>query len=239
MLPSPPPALLQIDLGEAARGAGIRAAFTTRVAGNLGLDVGDDPGAVQALRSGLREWAGSPVYFADHVHGTRVLDPGLVEASGSEPVGDAWCASAPVALGVLAADCLPVLFYDPSAQVVGAAHAGRVGLFAGVLTATVARMRERGARRIEAVIGPRICGACYEVSAELAETATAAGHEVGRSRWATPALNLPTLAIDELEQLDVSVRDLGWCTWEDPRFFSHRSGDRSEGRHAGLIVMTK
>ncbi len=72
-----------------------------------------------------------------------------------------------LAVAVRVADCVPVLFADPDAGVVAAAHAGRVGLGAGVLPATVARMAELGAARITAWIGPHICGDCYEVPADL------------------------------------------------------------------------
>lgn len=231
----PAPALIPVDLGRAASAAGIRAAFTTRAAGNLGLDVGDDPGAVHARRSGLRDWAGVEVSFAHHVHGSSVLAGGAEHRA--EPVGDAWCADVPCAVGVLAADCLPVLFADPAQRVIGAAHAGRVGLLDGVLEAAVGRMGDLGARDISAVIGPSICGKCYEVSPELADEALARGFEVGVSRWGTPALDLPSIARGKLEDLGVGVTSFGACTLEDPRFFSHRSSDRFDGRQGGLIVM--
>src|SRR5699024_12180484 len=105
-----------------------------------------------------------------------------------DPCGDAWCAEVPAGLGVLAADCLPVLFADPTTGTIGAAHAGRVGLLDGVLAATVDQMRRRGAREILAVIGPAICGRCYEVSPELARDVEIGRAHVGRSRWGTPAL---------------------------------------------------
>ena len=241
MISSPDPAFLEVDLGAAAREAGIVAGFTTRAAGNLALDVGDDPARVHARREVVAALTGRGVDFAHHVHGTRVLDPQSLdvtprEDAAREPDGDAWCAQAPAGLGVLAADCLPVLLADPGAGVIGAAHAGRVGLLSGVLTATIDRMRRRGAREILAVIGPAICGRCYEVSPELAADVAAAGIPVGVSRWGTPALDLPAIAERELRGLGADVRTLGWCTLEDPRFFSHRSAARGGGRHAGVIT---
>jgi len=238
---SPAPAFLEVDLGAACREAGIVAGFTTRAAGNLALDVGDDPARVHARREVVAALAGRGVEFAHHVHGTRVLDPHRPEASAREdpipdPCGDAWCAEAPAGLGVLAADCLPVLFADPTTGTIGAAHAGRVGLLAGVLAATVAQMRRRGAREILAVIGPAICGRCYEVSPELARDVSALGVRPGRSHWGTPALDLPEIAERQLRGLGVDGRTLGWCTREDPRFFSHRSATRSGGRQAGVIA---
>lgn len=231
----PLPAILQLDLGPDARTAGIRAAFTTRAAGNLGLHVGDDAGAVHARRASLRHWAGQEVAFARHNHGTTILEgqrPG-----GSTPSGDGWCASGPTAFAVIAADCLPILLHDASARVIAAVHAGRAGLLAGVVRESIAQMRRRGAERISAIIGPAICGECYEVSPELAGAVRARGLPVTTSRWGTPALDLPGIATRELIDLGASVARYGTCTLEDPRFFSHRSSDRMDGRHGALIVM--
>ncbi len=229
------PSLLPVNLGEAARAAGIRAAFTTRAAGNLALDVGGPADRVHASRGALREWAGGPVRFAHHVHGVAVLDPSLPR--DGDPTGDAWATAAPAALGVLAADCLPVLLFDPAARVIGAAHAGRVGVLSGVLTSTVNAMRALGAGGIHALVGPAICGSCYEISPEMARELVRAGVAVGTSRWGTPSIDLPRIAAAELHAQGVNVTLSGWCTREDPRFFSHRSPDRAGGRHAGLIAM--
>lgn len=231
--------LLEVDLGADAGAAGIRAAFTTRAAGNLGLDVPDDPVAVRSRRARLRQWARAPIHFAEQVHGTGVLTPaatGPPPAAGSDPMGDAWWAKEPAALAVHAADCLPVLFFDAHTRIIGAAHAGRVGLLAGVLEHTVSAMRMGGAEAIEAVIGPAICGDCYEISSSMATDLAGAGVPVATSRWGTPALNLPAIARAVLTGCGVDVRDLHICTRTDERFFSHRSTDRSGGRHAGLIV---
>ncbi|NMN00201.1 copper oxidase [Bifidobacterium sp. DSM 109958] len=77
-----------------------------------------------------------------------------------------------IALGMFAADCLPVLMADPEAGVIGAAHCGRRGLERGVIGATVDLMKLKGAdpSRIVATLGPRICGDCYEVGDEIAES---------------------------------------------------------------------
>ena len=86
--------------------------------------------------------------------------------------GDAQVTTKPgVALGVFAADCLPVLLADPVAGVIAAAHCGRKGLVAGVIGETVAMMRHKGAdpARIVATLGPAICGDCYETGDEIAD----------------------------------------------------------------------
>ena len=75
---------------------------------------------------------------------------------------------------MLVADCTPVLLADPEAGVVGAVHAGRPGMVSGIVDVAVARMRELGARDISAVVGPSVCGRCYEVPEELRAAAAAA-----------------------------------------------------------------
>ena len=76
-----------------------------------------------------------------------------------------------VALGMFAADCLPVLMADPEAGVIGAAHCGRRGLQKGVIGATIEKMVSKGAQpeRIVATLGPCICGDCYEGGGDIAE----------------------------------------------------------------------
>lgn len=238
-LSASPPPFVPAGFDNHVRAAGIRAAFTTRAAGNLGLHVGDDRAAVYGRRAEVAAWAGRPVHFARHVHGVTVLEAPSHQHTPDEgePVGDGWCAAAPAALAVLAADCVPVLFADPAARVIAAAHAGRVGLFGGMLDATVAAMRTRGAKNIHAVIGPAICGSCYEVSPAMANDAARAGFPVGTSRWGTPSIDLPGIAAQELQALGVQVQTTAWCTLEDQRFFSHRSADRAGGRHAGIITL--
>ncbi len=74
-----------------------------------------------------------------------------------------------MALAVLVADCVPVLLADPVARLIGAAHAGRPGLAAGVVPALFVAMTKAGAdpARMQAMVGPSICGACYEVPAQM------------------------------------------------------------------------
>lgn len=141
-----------------------------------------------------------------------------------------------VALCVLVGDCVPVLFADDRAGVIGAAHAGRVGLDAGVLVATVRRMRELGASAITAWIGPHICGACYEVPEQMRdEIASRLPGAYATTSWGTPALDLGQAAERQLRQLDCQVHRRDPCTRTEPALYSHRrDGDRA-GRLAGLV----
>lgn len=234
--------LLEVDLG-----VGVRAGFTIRAGGvgigrfssaNLSEMVGDEPRAVTINRARLAAWAGAPVGWHRQIHGTAVA-----AADEDQRAADAVIGGAGQPVAVLVADCLPVLLADPDVPVVAAAHAGRRGLAAGVLQATVAAMLARGARpdRIRAVVGPGICGRCYEVPAAMQyEVATAVPGTASLTRAGTTALDLPNGALTLLRDLGVGrVVDLGICTAEDPRFFSHR-GDggtvRPTGRSAGIAV---
>ncbi len=182
---------------------------------------------------------GVPLLTVHQVHGDRVL---TVDAA-TDPVAlaaeqaDALVTTVPgVALAVRVADCLPVLFADAAAGVVGAAHAGRVGLAAGVLPATVARLVDLGATRITAWIGPHICGGCYEVPAPLQDEFGAVHPAaVARTSWGTPSLDLGAAAQAQLGALGCTVVRVDPCTRTTPTLHSYRrDGDRS-GRQAGLV----
>ncbi|MCV2393416.1 polyphenol oxidase family protein [Actinotalea sp. M2MS4P-6] len=226
---------LEVDLGP-----GVRAGFSTVELGNLGLAVGDDPDAVARRRRLVAQWAGGPVAWAHQVHGTAVH---LALAGGDDVAScDALVGTGPVGLAVQVADCVPVLLADAAAGVVGAAHAGRRGLVAGVVDAAVRAMHAAGATRIRAVVGPAICGACYEVPAELRDEVEAAVPGTSSTTsWGTPALDLPGAVVALLAARGVAVDDVGLCTRTDPRFYSHRGagqGAGPAGRIAGVVRLT-
>ncbi len=248
--------VLEVDLG-----AGVRAGFTTRAGGvspqpwdslNLGLGVHDDAARVRENRGRAAGWLGRRAHFATQVHGTGVAvveEARDVVAAGADPVDTVGEADGLVGVdgagvGVLVADCVPVLLADVVARVVGAVHAGRRGLAAGVVPATVRAMARAGAdpSRVRAVVGPSACGACYEVPAtmrdELAATRPAAW---STTSWGTAALDLPAGVAADLAASGVGdVRRTGVCTLEDERFYSHRRAARSgttTGRFAGLVAL--
>jgi len=251
-------------------GPGVRAGFTTRAGGvsvgrHAGLDlaahVGDDVSAVRENRALLAAWAGAPVRFARQVHGTEVATvPAAVDGHGApdrnehgaaaagpgpegvaEPEADALVTSqAGVPVGVLVADCLPVLLADPEARVAGVAHAGRRGLLAGVLPRVVQAMTDAGARpgSIRATVGPAAGGCCYEVPADMQEEAVAALPELrATTTWGTPALDLCAGAVAQLRALGLgAVTAAGRCTIEDESFYSYRRSGQT-GRFAGVVVL--
>ena len=144
-------------------------------------------------------------------------------------------------LGVLVADCMPVLLADATAGVIGAVHAGRRGLAGGVLQAAVAAMQSLGAApaRTSAVIGPAICGRCYEVPAPMRDEVETTVPGTAASTWqGTSSLDLPAGAAAVLAQAGIAaVRSVDICTLEDDRFYSYRRDGHQTGRFAGVVVL--
>ncbi|MFL6238411.1 MAG: peptidoglycan editing factor PgeF [Actinomycetes bacterium] len=227
----------------------VRTLFTTRRTGasvppydeaNLGDHVGDDPAAVRINRIALETRLGAPIVWMDQVHGNdvAVVDAARVTAV---PGVDALVTTQPnIGLGVLVADCVPVLLADANANIVAAAHVGRRGLVAGTAARAVDAMRERGAPpvRIEAWLGPAICGKCYEVPAAMqAEVEAAAPGSAVRTRAGTPGVELRAALRRQLHGVGVStIHDVGPCTAESTEHYSFRR-DGVTGRFAGVIVL--
>jgi YfiH family protein len=233
-------------------------AFTDRFGGvsgspyaelNLALDDGDDPVArAENLRRVVTDFApdlvSSPGFSMDtnvaqlrQVHGAAVDVVDDRRGSGALPEADAMVATDPATMLVVrVADCVPVLLADPDAGVIGAAHAGRPGLAAGVAVAAVARMQDLGARDLIAWLGPRICGACYEVPAEMqAEVGALVPEAVATTSWGTPSLDIGAGVRAQLEALGIRVVDVGRCTRESDDLYSYRRDGTRAGRFAGLI----
>jgi hypothetical protein len=246
-----------IELLDAGLLTGVVGAFTTRAGGvstsrwqglNLGLHVDDEPRQVLANRDLLGRALGAGwVNFPSQVHGAGVLVVDRDRAGrrritrGGAPGVDALVtALAGVAIGVLVADCLPVLLADPVNRVVGAAHAGRRGLAAGVLQAAIEAMVGLGGdpATTQAVIGPAICGRCYEVPAQMRDEVEAlVPGTATQTRQGTPGLDLPAGAAAVLSAAGVAcVSDLGICTAEDERVYSYRR-DGVTGRFAGVVML--
>ncbi len=221
-------AWVEVDLGP-----GVRAGFTTVEAGNLSLVVGD-PGTAAEARARLAERIGAPLAWPVQVHGASVHLVG----SFDQEVGaaDALVTCGDQGLAVLVADCVPVLLASSDGAVVAAVHAGRRGVVAGVVPAAVQAMVDQGARRegIRAVIGPAVCGRCYEVPPALAaEVETAVPGTRSATSWGSDSLDLPRGVAAQLGAAGVrEVTDLQLCTLTDPRFFSHR-GHVADGQVAG------
>ena len=191
---------------------------------------------------------------ADHlltlhqVHSATAL---RVNAAFAErPEADAMVTATPgLALGVLTADCQPVLFADPQAGVIGAAHAGWKGARDGILEATVAAMEALGARRarIAAVIGPTISQAAYEVGHDFAQGFLDEDPDNARffanGPAGKPMFDLPGYGLHCLRAAGVGWAEwTGHCTYRDPeRFYSFRRtthlGEADYGRLISVICL--
>lgn len=205
---------------------------------NLGSRVGDDPAAVVVNRAALATALGlapDRLVFLHQVHGADVVT--VTGPVADEPPADAIVTAEPgLAIAVLAADCVPVLLADPVAGLIGAAHVGRPGLTAGTVAAVVDRMRALGADRLDAVVGPAVCGACYEVPADLAAQVTAYVPEAAAvSRDGTAALDIAAGVLAQLAGLGIPAVRAGGCTRESADHYSYRRDGRT-GRHAGVVV---
>jgi YfiH family protein len=240
----------QDQIARASLAPGIRVAITGRAGGvseppyqtlNLGRSVGDDPAAVARNRVLLAAACGvdpAKITWMRQVHGAevvRVTGP----HTGEHPECDAvFTAARGVPLAVLAADCAPVLLADPDAGLVGAAHAGRAGMEAGVVPALIAAMTSAGANpaRMSALIGPAVCGGCYDVPEELRARVSAAvprAHCV--TRGGRPGLDITAGISAQVAAAGIQdVERDGRCTAETAGLYSHRR-DRRTGRFAALV----
>jgi polyphenol oxidase len=236
---------------------GVVGCFTTRSGGvstppwdelNLALHVEDEARRVLANRDLLARRLGTSwVNLPQQVHGPGVLVVDAARAGrrqivrgGARGVDALVTRESGVPIGVLVADCLPVLIADASNGVVAAAHVGRRGLAGGVLQATVTAMVEVGAdpSQTVAVIGPGVCGRCYEVPEQMRdEVASIVPGAAATTASGSPALDLPAGADGILRAAGIGVvRPMGICTVTDQRFYSYRRDGRT-GRFAGVVIL--
>lgn len=198
---------------------------------NLGGKNGDDAEHVIANRTALANEIGAKLSLVSQVHSAVVADideafvhnrPFGFDASGMRLSGDSENADdrivveadgqvtsrEGIALGMFAADCLPVLLADPQSGVIGAAHCGRKGLQRGVIGATVEKMTEKGAKteRIVATLGPCICGDCYEVGGDIADDFDAQfPGTFTLSRFGQPGIDIAAAALQELASAGIAA----------------------------------
>ena len=237
---------------------GVAHAFFTRQGGvssglyaslNVGVGSGDDPAAVaENRRRAAAHFGASPEQLRTcyQIHSSQVV---VAEAAppGERPRADGLVTREPgLVLGVLAADCAPVLLADAGAGVIGAVHAGWRGALAGVVEAGVAAMETLGARRdrIAAAVGPCIGPASYEVGLEF--LAAFAGFETFFSAAASPEKRLFDLPGFVLGRL--AAAGVGEAAWigadtlaDENRFFSNRRafhrGESDYGRLLSAIAL--
>lgn len=241
---------------------GVRHGFFTREGGvstglyeslNCGPGSGDDPGSVRENRARVSAYLGSgrEISTVHQVHGaTAVVVDGPV-ASENRPRADAIVTRTPgVPVGILTADCAPVLFAAPASGVVAAAHAGWRGAVGGVIEATARAMLELGAdpKDIRAVVGPCIHQASYEVGPEfesevLALDASNARFFARTTGEENPRFDLLNYVVARLYDAGVeTVSARSECTYRnESRFYSFRRsrhrGEPDYGRQISAIVV--
>lgn len=238
----------------------VRHAFFTREGGvsegifaglNAGRGSADDPERVAENRRRIAARLGvepARLLTLHQIHSADVIT--VTEPFEGRPKADAMVTAEPgIALGILTADCAPVLFADREAGVIGAAHAGWRGAVGGVVEATVDAMAALGARagRIAAVVGPTIAQASYEVGPEMREAVLAASPDacdlfVASAREGRFMFDLPGYVARRLRAAGVGhVEDLALDTYADERrFFSWRRavhrGEEDYGRLLAAVV---
>lgn len=212
---------------------------------NVSLAVGDDPDSVMENRARVADaMGGGPLVILKQVHSNRVVTVEAGALPDTTVEADALVTRrADLLLGILTADCAPLLFVDPHAGVIGAAHAGWKGALTGILANTIAAMEALGAqrRRILLDIGPTISGVHYEVGPDFRRSALAINPiadaaffspQGGREHFDLPGF----LATDAARAGVPAVGSQGLCTYADPqRFFSHRHTTH-QGTRAGRQV---
>jgi purine-nucleoside/S-methyl-5'-thioadenosine phosphorylase / adenosine deaminase len=230
------------------RGGGVSTGL--RASLNLGFRWGDDRTLVDENRRLLAAAVGydpAELQVTKHVHGVKVWRVGESQPEPPEFDGLVTDRTGPV-LGAFAADCIPILFADPDARVIGACHAGWRGTVAGVARNVITRMVELDARpaAIRVALGPSIGPCCFEVGPEVVAAFTAAFGARPGLIVAGPAkehvdLRVATRAV--LEAAGVApahIDDAPPCTKCHPdRFFSYRRDGIEGGVHMGFIGMSR
>ena len=241
---------------------GIRHGFFTRQGGvskgvygslNCGLGSRDDAENVRQNRALVAETLDVPperllTLYQIHSATTVIVDKPW---NGTVSEADALVTRTPaLAIGALTADCAPVLFCDPEARVIAAAHAGWRGALLGIIEATVASMERLGAtpERVVAVIGPTISQRAYEVGSDyverfLAEEPASSPFFMIDDSCGEPHFDLAGYVAERLTRAGVgTVSDLGLCTYcDETRLFSYRRsqhhGEDHYGRQISAIVL--
>ena len=261
------PNLGQIDpitsdlLTDACTDSPIRHGFFTRSGGvsagiyrglNVGLGSDDAPASVLENRSRVCRWFDVSAGRLATPHQVHSPDVWVVDGSydGGRPKADAVVSTTPgLAIGVLTADCVPILFAEPQAGIVAAAHAGWNGALSGVAENTVSAMEQLGAdrSRIVACLGPAISGENYEVGPEYVERFVR--HDPQNQRFFRPAekpghsfFDLQSYALERLLAVGIEAHLSGHCTYADEdRFYSYRRtthrGEPDYGRQISAICI--
>jgi polyphenol oxidase len=254
---------IMISLASLADGGGVRHAFFTRRGGvsgglfeslNCGFGSGDAADSVTRNRTIAMARLDLPadrLATCHQIHSASVIAVENRWLGRAAPRADGMVTRMPnIALGILTADCAPILFHDPVAGVIGAAHGGWRGALAGIVEATIAQMETIGAERsrIRAGIGPCIAQNSYEVGPEfpgqfLAEEPASGRYFAPAGRLGHFMFDLPGYIEHRLARAGVAIaqRSCHDTVAEDGHFFSYRRAclrsERAYGRGLSAIVL--
>ena len=194
---------------------------------NFAFHVGDDSSAVTANRALLAD-----TQFMNQVHGNTVVV--VDQVLNQEPTCDALITTTKgISLAVMVADCIPLLLVSQVA--VAAVHVGRAGLVNKVAIKALHHMRTLGAIEVHAILGPSICGTCYEVPFQMQQEVIADHPRAfSTTLQGTPGLDLAAALVADLALEGVSYEASVICTREDPLYYSYRR-DNPTGRFAGVV----
>ena len=254
---------MMITLGLLDDDTGIRHAFFTRRGGvsaglyeslNCGFGSGDAAESVarnRGIAMGQLDLAADRLVTCRQIHSTTVVIVERTWPREAAPQADGMVTRVPdIALGVLTADCAPILFQDPVANVIGAAHGGWRGALGGVVEATIEQMEVIGAERgrIRAAIGPCIARSSYEVGPEFPQRFLA--QDTASKSYFSPAMrtghfmfDLPGYIENRLAQAGIGTAEQAHydTVAEEERFFSYRRsclrGEHAYGRGLSVIVL--
>ena len=214
---------------------GFLANWVTTSSNGFDLARSNDPGAPQEnLALANRIFAGGrKIYLPIQEHGTRTRE--VTSDSETPTAADAVILKKPFApAGVLTADCLPIILADPAGKVAAVVHAGRKGIFQGIIGRTITGMKSQN---LVAALGPAIRNCCYEVGEEVFE----GGFEGFKKYYANGRLDLIKAALEQLVSAGVApgdVHDCGICTSCNGEFYSHRREKGNAGRFmTGAMIL--
>ncbi len=244
--------------------AGLKHGFFTREGGvstgihaglNVGLGSEDKREHILENRNRVAAYFNQPAYHLTtpyQIHSPNALEVKTPWETDERPKVDALVTSNPdLVIGILTADCGPVLFADQENGIIGAAHAGWKGATSGVLENTIKSMEALGAKRqkITAVLGPTISQSAYEVGPEFVEHVTKLHQKnekyfIASTRADHAMFDLPGYIVDRLNEADVETAWTGHCTYADEaKFFSYRRkthrGEDDYGRQIAAISLNR
>jgi YfiH family protein len=219
---------------------------------NCGPGSGDNLEHVTKNRLRVSQHMGAPLITCHQIHSNEVVTVHEPWQQQDAPKADGVVTDQPnISLGILTADCLPVLFADRKKPIIGAAHAGWKGAFTGVLENTIAAMKGLGASDIACAIGPAISQVSYEVGPEFYENFTSNQQPSTNNQFFAPSsrdghylFDLKAYAVERLKTagIEAELLDRDTC-FEEDAFFSFRRatlmGESGYGRQVSAISMIR